>query len=241
MFFAKLLCGLSFLLALLDPSPVRATWSIVAVDEATGQVGGASATCTPWASAILGPVPGKGIIVTQAASNKAARHRGELLLQQKKSPEEIIAAITDPAFDPTHANQQHGIAALGFDRNAAGYTGGNTVSYNGDLQGDGVSVQGNILAGEEVLTAALAAFQAAARDPALALSDRLLRALEAGAAAGGDRRCGRQTAISAYLIVVGPKDTLEAPMLRISVPMQYYGGANPVDLLREEYDRKTQP
>jgi len=226
--------GLAILLGLVA-APAAATWSIVAVDPETGEVGGASATCTPWARVIFGVVPGKGIIVTQAASNKAARRHGEALLRQGRSPAEIVAAITDAGADPTHTRQQHGIVALGFTADAAGYSGRDTARVTGDLQGKGVSVQGNILAGQAVLGAALDAFEAARRDAAAPLAERLLRALEAGAAQGGDRRCGKQTAITAYLVVARPDDDADAPALRLATPLQYRGGDNAVTVLREMY------
>ncbi len=230
-------CCLVALLMFFGTHPANATWSIVAVDPETGEVGGASATCTPWASAIIGVVPGKGIIVTQAASNILARYRGEALLMEGLSPEKIIAAITDYHFDPTHAIQQHGIAALGFEKDAAGYTGADTGQVRGDLQGKGVSVQGNILTGKDVLSAALDAFQVASQNMSFTLADRLLLALEAGAAMGGDRRCGNQTALSAYLVVARPDDSPKTPSIRITAPPQIRGGRNAVELLRELYNQ----
>ena len=63
-----------------------------------------------------------------------------------------------------------------------------------------------------------------------------MNALEAGAAAGGDRRCSReQTALSAFLIVAREDDAADAPGLSLVVPDQPEGGANPVSLLREMF------
>ncbi len=146
------------------------------------------------------------------------------------SPEAIIAAITDHSFDPTRSIQQHGIAALGFEKDAAGYTGADTGQVTGDLQGEGVSVQGNILTGSDVLSAALDAFQVASQNMSFTLADRLLAALEAGSAMGGDRRCGKQTAISAYLVVARPGDSPHAPSINIATPLQFRGGRNAVEL-----------
>lgn len=98
-----------------------------------------------------------------------------------------------------------------------------------------VSVQGNLLAGPRVVADAMAAFRAAAADSATTLADRLLLALEAGAAAGGDVRCPGQTALSAFLIVAGPDDRRDAQHLRLYVNGQPEGGANPVVLLRQRY------
>lgn len=213
--------------------PAAATWSIVAVDTATGEVGGASATCTPWAWAIFSIVPGTGVIVTQADSNSAARRYGARLLKEGHSPEDIISAIADPTFDPTHAIQQHGVVTLGFDAAAAGYSGDRTGSVSGDLQGRGVSVQGNILADNSVVHATLDAYERASRLPGVPLAERLMQAMEAGSAQGGDRRCGEQTAISAYLFVSKPDDLEDEPSLRVVTTEQPRGGRNAVSLLRE--------
>ena len=221
---------------LTNPGQVFATWSIVAADPITGEVGGAVATCTPWASYVIGIVPGKGIIVTQAASNKDARKRGEFLIGRGESATKVVHSITNPEFDHSHAEQQHGVVVLSTEDSSAGYTGASTAPFTGDIQDDNVSVQGNILVGPEVLSATLNAFLVSGRVLSYSLADRLLIALEAGASEGGDRRCGKQTAISAYLVVSRPKDMPGAPALRIVAPVQYKGGENAVKILRQEYE-----
>ena len=221
---------------LLASIPSWATWSIVAAEPRTGELGAAVATCTPWASSVVAVVPGKGVIVTQAASNRTARERGELLIARDESAADIVAAISDPEFDPTHAQQQHGVVGLHSDDSAAGYTGGSALSFAGDVQRDHVSIQGNILAGQTVLAATLDAFLRARHISGTPLAEQLLTALEAGAEMGGDRRCGSQTAISAYLVVVRPGDPLESPALRIVSPIQYRGGESAVRELRRQYD-----
>ncbi len=99
------------LLLFLGAVPAADTWSVVAVVPATGEISGVGPTCTLWASAIFGLILGKGIIVSQAASNRQARRRGDELQKQGASPAEIIAAIADPGLGSSHAQQQHGIAA----------------------------------------------------------------------------------------------------------------------------------
>jgi uncharacterized Ntn-hydrolase superfamily protein len=68
------------------------------------------------------------------------------------------------------------------------------------------------------------------------LADRLLAALEAGAARGGDNPCGMQKARSAFIIVARPTDDISLPYLRINIPGQEAGGANPIKLLRQKYN-----
>jgi uncharacterized Ntn-hydrolase superfamily protein len=216
------------------PREASATWSITAVDPRTREVGIAGASCTPNVLAIAGVVPGRGVIAAQAMTNGAARLRGMEMLRAGASPDEILRTVTDPAFDPDFPDQQYGIAALGHA--PAVFTGEGNVAWMGHEVDADVSVQGNVLAGPAVVRDAMAAFRAAARDTASRLADRLLLALEAGAAAGGDARCPGQSALSAFLVVAGPDDRRDAQHLRLYVNGQSEHGANPVTLLRQRYD-----
>jgi len=232
-------CWLLVALLLLAARPALATWSIVAIDTASGEVGSAGASCTNSVGGIVAIVPGKGVIVAQAASNALARKKGVELLQQGHSPKEIVAQISDVWFDANRAQQQYGVVALAQAGRAAGFTGGETPDAHADLQAYGVSVQGNTMAEANFAKAMLAAYRQAHRNPKFRLADRLLAALEAGAkAGGGDKRCGRrQTATSAYLVVAKPGDSVIAPSLRLIVPGQLRGEANAVELLRWKYGK----
>ena len=256
--------GLACALHLADPTTAEATWSIVAVDSATGEVGIAGASCIDGAEMIAGVAPGRGAIAAQAMSNLAARDRGRELLAAGASPEAVIAEITSAAFDPQGflsltsgaRVRQYGVAALGFESAPASYTGAGTFSWAGSAQAPGVSVQGSLLASPEVVAAALARFEEVRRDCASMLHDQLLAALEAGAAAGGDRRCEPElAALSAFLVVASPDDPADAPSVRFVVTDPFEpdtsvftflkqlmlpetGGPdrNPVTKLRRQYD-----
>jgi uncharacterized Ntn-hydrolase superfamily protein len=115
------------------------------------------------------------------------------------------------------------------------YTGTDTPAWHGDIQGIHVSVQGNILVSQEVLNGVMEGF-INPRLEAPNLGDRLLAALEAGSSAGGDARCGKQTALSAFLAVADPDDARGQPRVRIVVPGQRPGGRNPVEIVRERYE-----
>ena len=217
--------------------PVMATWSITAVDPQTRQVGIAGASCTDFVYGIAGVAPGKGVIVAQAMSNMEAKSLGMKMLSEGASPQAVLAAITDPAFDDDFSEQQYGIVALGFEDQPATYTGTDTAGWKGDLHGYGVSVQGNILTDEKVVRNALAAFQKAAKDKKTSLADRLVAALEAGTeGGGGDRRCGAQRARSAFVVVESAIPNGRTPYLLINITGHEGGGANPIKLLRERYD-----
>ncbi|NNM71710.1 DUF1028 domain-containing protein [Enterovirga aerilata] len=163
------------------------TWSIVARDPERGQIGIAVATC---AFAVGSRVPfvetGVGAVATQAMANPLYGPRGLALLKAGAAPEEAIRELT--TADEGRADRQlHLMAADG--RNAA-YTGAACVPWCGHEVREGFSVAGNMLAGPEVVAETISAFERSAGRP---LFERLLLALLAGEAAGGDRR-GRQSA-----------------------------------------------
>jgi len=203
-------------------------------------VGIAGASCIAGSSVIAGVVPGRGAIAGQALTSGRGREEGMRRLAEGASPEAIVGELASAGFDrlglPLYRIRQYGVASLDFPDAPASYTGPWSLDWHGDARGRGVSVQGNTLYGPEVVTDALAAYGAAAeRCP---LADRLVLALEAGAARGGDRRCsGQQAALSAFVIVAKPGDDPTRPWLRLGVDDVELGGPNPVAALRRELER----
>lgn len=231
--------GITLLVALV-PSTATATWSIVAVDPQTQEVGVAVASCVPapFGTTILpyvaGLAPGVGALAAQAQYSQARRDQALALLTGGASPQEVLDGVL--ASDGQAAVRQYGVVTL--DGQTAAFTGAATQAWAGDLSGFGVTVQGNILYGPEVVGDALAAFeQEPARCP-FTLADRLMLALEAGAAQGGDNRCSmEQSAQAAALRVARPGDDPKASFIDLRIPSQPEGGPNPVTLLRAEYDQ----
>jgi uncharacterized Ntn-hydrolase superfamily protein len=167
------------------------TFSIVAADPDAGDWGVAVASrfpcvgaVVPWARA------GIGAVATQAWANTSFGPEGLALLEQGVEAEEALSRLLDA--DGGREDRQAGLV----DRagRAATFTGERCMTWAGGATGPGFAAQGNILAGEEVVAAMSRAFPETEGD----LCDRLLAALLAGDAAGGDRR-GRQ---SAALLVV---------------------------------------
>lgn len=224
------------LIALACPAPAAATWTIVAVDAATGEVGSAGASCTPFVAGVAKLVPGRGAVVAQAASNMVAKAEAAKLIAGGADAAAIIAKVTDPAFDPAFVDQQYGVALLGRDGRAqsAAFTGAATAEARGQRLGRGYAAQGNILASAAVLDATAAAFETARGRP---LAERLMAALEAGSSAGGDRRCPGRTAQSAYLGVAQRSDPAAMPSLRIVVGFGDEDRRNPVAEVRRRLDR----
>lgn len=166
-----------------DPS----TFSIAAADPATGEVGVAVAsrffavgTVVPWARA------GVGAVATQSSANTSFGPGGLELLSRGATAEETLRVLL--RGDEGRDRRQVGIVAASGE--AATYTGSGCNSWAGGRRGPDYAVQGNILAGEAVVDAMERSFLATAGKP---LAERLLLALAAGDAAGGDSR-GRQSA-----------------------------------------------
>jgi MYXO-CTERM domain-containing protein len=228
------------------PTVAAATWSIVAVDPNTQAVGVAVASCVeaPFGTTILpyvaGLAPGHGALAAQALYDQDLRDEALAVLLRGATPQAVIDAVL--AGDPQSATRQYGVVTL--DLQTAAFTGANADDWAGQLQGRGVSVQGNILYGPEVVADALAAFEVEAPACPWTLADRLMLALEAGAARGGDNRCSEeQAALAAALRVALPGDDPETPSLDLRIPSQPQGGDAPVALLRIAYDewRRANP
>lgn len=221
------------------PRAADATWSIAAVDARTQEVGVAVASCVeaPFGTTILPEVaalaPGVGALAAQALFVQARRDMALALLQMGLSPQAVIDVTI--AMDSGADNRQYGVVVL--SGQSAAFTGANAEDWAGDRPGVGVTVQGNILYGPEVVDDALAAFEAQAPRCPWTLADRLMVALEAGAAQGGDNRCSKaQSALAATIQVARPGDEEGGFYLDIRIPSQPMDGDNPVQLLRAAYD-----
>ncbi|GBD15193.1 hypothetical protein HRbin26_00079 [bacterium HR26] len=171
--------------------PPASTFSIVARDPVTGDLGVtvqskflAVGAVVPWARA------GVGAVATQAWANVTYGPRGLELLAAGYSADEVVARLTGE--DPGRAERQVGI--VDSQGRAATFTGERCIPWAGGVVGEGFCCQGNILVGPEVVQAMADAY----RSTSGTFAHRLITALEAGQAAGGDSR-GQQSA--AILIV----------------------------------------
>ena len=167
------------------------TYSIVARDAGSGELGVAVQShwfsvgaVVPWARA------GVGAVATQANAQVAYGPRALDRLEQGETAPDVLARLV--AEDPQRAARQ--VAIVGADGAAAARTGAACMQFAGDIQGEGVSCQANIMTSAGVWPAMLDAFTTTAGT----LTDRLLAALDAAERAGGDLR-GRQSA--AILVV----------------------------------------
>ncbi len=267
---APILLAGTVLLAL--PSAASATWSIIAIDRNTGRVVISSATCAATApdqlkllQAIV--VPGVGVAAAQAGVDRTHENQKLIFreLQRGTYPVRIIRMLEE---DPDIERRQFGI--IDIQGRTAGRSGARNGAVSMDLQGesdDGIiwSVQGNIIATEEALTAAATIMQHGPGD----IVDRVMLAMEVADARGGDVRCtcereplpdgapcNGKTAHVSYLLAADPDDPLGeyAPDHPESLQAPYNDGdyflylmvvpsntlptedANPVRTLRMRYD-----
>lgn len=213
---------------LIFPASVSATWSVIAIDARTGRIVIASATCVPQARLLGFPakglmdiqaivVPGVGVAAAQAGVDRT-RANQTLIYEQLKAgtPPRLILDILRE--DPDIERRQFGIVdrqgrSIGFSGRENGAA---SLSRQGQVPGTEVyySVQGNILASDAVVRNAAAALESTDGD----ILDRVMAAMEAADAAGGDRRCTCETepvpeapcdgrnAHVAYILAADPED-----------------------------------
>lgn len=246
-----------------------ATWSVIAVDRKTGQVVIASATCVPQQAfaafsakglkdiqAII--MPGVGVAAAQANVDRTRRLQKLIAdeLNKGTDPARIIDMLKSD--DQAHATRQYGIVDL--KGRMAGYSGETNGKQSLDRQGRVertqiyYSIQGNILAGDDVVEEAVRVFQQAKGS----LVDRVMAAMEAADSRGGDRRCNcntkpdppapcdNKTAHVAYVVAANKGDKMGSGLndgtysLEIQVTDQDIKpeeNDNPVKTLRMRYDR----
>jgi uncharacterized Ntn-hydrolase superfamily protein len=231
------------------------TWSIVAVDPRTREVGVGAASCAVGVELVRGMVPGKGVVAAQANTNLYARKQAVKAIAAGATAEEVLAAAqasSGKLGQSAWKDQQFGVAVLEPEPRALAHTGDATLAWAGSRAAGAVSVQGNILRGPEVVDVALAAFLSQDGSPDLA--ERIMRALEAGNEAGGDHRCPFECpALAAFIAVAGPDENPgDDPSLYLAAP-KFFGikgilkhaamgyerdpeDPSPVPALREKFD-----
>lgn len=198
------LLTISFLLLGASPlpgqEPVYHTFSIAAIDPATGESGVAVTTrvvcvgnIVPWVRA------GVGAVATQAYSR--AEYGPELLAMMADGLSAPAALDSATGLDERAAWRQ--VGAIRLDGTKAQHTGDSTDAWTGHRAGAHYVTQGNLLSGPEVLAAVATTFEAS-EGSGRHLADRLIEALAAGQAAGGDARKGR--AQSAAVVVADPRE-----------------------------------
>jgi uncharacterized Ntn-hydrolase superfamily protein len=214
------------------------TFSIVAVDTITGEIGSAGASCVGpiggvGAFILSDVIEGIGAIHTQASYISTNQNYAHSLMLIGLSPQQIIDSLVanDAQNNPTI--RQYGIVDLTRNGESAAFTGINCLDYKGHITGSGYAIQGNILLGEIIIDTMQTIF-IETEGP---LADRLMKTLEAAKIIGADTRCAPRgtSSQSSFIKVVRIGDGVD-PYLQEVVPDSPFG-VDPIDLLRDQFDQ----
>ena len=213
------------------------TFSIVAVDTVTGEIGSAGASCVgPFggvgAFILSDVIEGIGAIHTQASYNSTNQQNARNRMLEGLSPQEIIdwLVANDAQNDPTI--RQYGIVDLTRNGESASYTGVNCLNYKNHVTGAGYSVQGNILLGQVIIDTMQTMFL----NTAGPLADKLMASLQAAKIIGADTRCAVRNTSSQSgfikIIRIGDGDTSYLQLVVPDTPV----GTDPIDVLQDMFD-----
>ncbi|MBS1914261.1 MAG: DUF1028 domain-containing protein [Bacteroidetes bacterium] len=224
--------------AMLAAGTLRAqhTFSIVAVDPETGQVGSAGASCVPFDAAIISDVhPGIGAIHTQASYIPQNQDHGVDLMDRHLPAQTIVDSLVAFDAEGNSGVRQYGVVTLAGDQKTAAYTGIGCSDYKGHITGPTYSIQGNILLGRQVLDSMEAQFL---RQPG-SLADKLMAALQGAKMIGADTRCAPYSSShSAFLRVAQPTDQDQDHLwLNIDVSLGPDSQREPIDSLQTLFSR----
>jgi len=197
------------------------TFSIIARCAETSALGVCVATAVPAVGSVVPHAEeGVGAIATQAYTEISYGIKGLQLLKMGFSPQTALEAMLKE--DKNREVRQ--VTIIDKDGRTAAFTGKKTIDWKGHLTGKNYAVAGNMLVGSKVIEAMAGTFENSKGE----LSERLMKALEAGQKAGGDKR-GK---VSAALLVVGERQIETRPFLDLRVDEHQ----NPVKELRRIYE-----
>ncbi len=218
------------------------TFSMVAIDTVTGEVGSAGASCVDLTTIsgltdhFLGELfPGKGAINTQAYYVPANQINARNRMNAGDTPGEIIDWVTENDVSNQPQLRQYGIVALvNGSPQAAAHTGASTDDYKNHITGSHYSIQGNILLGQEVLDSMESRFLNAEGS----LACRLMAAMQGANMVGADTRCASNgtSSLFAFVKVAQPGDDFGNPSFVRSVRTKANAGIEPIDSLQVIFD-----
>lgn len=217
------------------------TFSIVAIDTITGEIGSAGASCIDdsqiegGALIISDVIPGRGGIHTQASWISANQHNAHDRMVEGLSPQEIIDWLTTHDAQNNPSVRQYGIVdfdSAGHPR-SAGFTGANCLNYKNHITGPNYSIQGNILLGQQILDSIEARFL----NTQGSFAEKMMAALQGAKVVGADTRCTANgtSSLSAFIRVARPADPIGGFYCDLNVP-SLPEGMEPIDSLQTLFD-----
>ncbi len=228
---------ISAAVALLATSVVtQATFSIVAFDPRTQELGSAAATCVPDLDLgffLSRFAPGKGAINAQSFASVPNLLNGRERLLMGDSAQETLDWLIANDVDGTPELRQFAIVDLGdnaFDHTIT-FSGASNFDFAGGVDGENYAIAGNILSGENIILQMQAAFEGSDGW----LGDKLMAALQAAKEPMADQRCTQTSSFSAYISVTRSDDALDTEFMRLNTRTTG-PGIDPIDLLQVEFD-----
>ncbi len=223
------------------------TFSIVAIDSVTYEMGSAGASCldarivASGVRIISDVIPGKGAVHTQSYYEQANQVNARTRLLLGESAPEIIQWLEANDLAGSFSGganasiRQYGVVALDEKQTitAAAFTGANCLSVKGHRIGPNYAIQGNILLDESILDSMEARFVQTEGS----LAEKLMAAMQGASRPGADRRCLQEgvSSQSAFIRVAKPTDTFQRLYLDLVVPQTAYG-IEPIDSLQRLFD-----
>jgi len=232
---------LLFLILFVTQIQSQDTFSIVAVDTITGEIGSAGASCIDesqiegGALIISDVIPGRGAIHTQSYWNANNQQNAHNRMVEGMSPQEIIDWLATHDSQGNPAVRQYGIVdfdSAGHAR-SAGFTGANCMNYKNHITGPNYAIQGNILLGQQILDSIEASFL----NTEGSFAEKMMAALQGANVVGADTRCtGNGTSsLSAFIRIARPGDSEDDFYCDLNVP-SVPDGMEPIDSLQTLFD-----
>jgi uncharacterized Ntn-hydrolase superfamily protein len=219
------------------------TFSIVAVDTLTGEIGSSGATCgdsiiwpgTPGAYIISDILPGVGAIHTQSFWLASNQVNARVQMQQGSTPNQIISWLVAHDAQNNPQSRQYGVVDYhnGSSRSAA-FTGTSCYDYKNHILGPNYAIQGNILLGQQILDSMEYYFL----NTNGCLPEKLMAAMNGAKVVGADTRCMVEgtSSLSAFLRMALPTDSYNNLFLDINVAGTA-PNVEPIDVLETKYNQ----
>ena len=228
------ICVILFLSRLLG------TFSIVAVDPETGEVGSAGGSCISNSIIISDIHPSLGAIHTQSYYISSNQNYASTLMNQGYSPEQIINLLVENDVQNNPSIRQYGVVDMEDGGRSAAFTGENCSDWKGHIEGPNYSIQGNILLNEGIIDSIESGF-VNTNGP---LFNKLMAAIQGANVPGADTRCIEEgiSTLSAFIRVAKPNDNTNNYFMDLNVnsvvPYFAQNGVwlEPIDTLQTLFD-----
>ena len=223
-----------YFIILIQINLLLSTFSIVAIDTLTNEVGSAGASCIGNSVIISDIHPNIGAIHTQSYYLQYNQNYASELMILGLSPSEIIEMLEENDVQNNPGIRQYGIVDMVNGGRSAAFTGNSCIDYKGHITGPNYSIQGNILLGPDILTQMENNFI----NTTGTLSDKLMAAMQGANIPGADTRCldDNISSLSSFIRVAKPNDSSNNTYLDLRVN-NTFGNSEPIDSLQTIYNQ----